>query len=287
MAPVCVWAVLLALAVLDTSISTAASKWPSQHISTVANPRLVSGIIAMLLFSCPTLHCWPKLAGQGFVWIFSWLPNCALCVVETSVGFPQPPELTPLCCGLVYTCVSFMVPTSASQGLSALVSAPHVQPLHRRASVHLSRLLVPGLCVTGLCALDSAPQARPLCRGACVRLSESPGPILCIAGLVGTCLGSGCPASVSWGLCALVWALQAHPRHRGACVCLSVLPGLTLSIAGLVCACLCSPGSPSASRGLCVLVWAPWGHSRHCGACMCLSQLTGPTLYITGFNFYM
>ena len=43
---VCLWAVLLVLAVLDTSISAAASKWPSQHIFTAASPLLVPGIIA-------------------------------------------------------------------------------------------------------------------------------------------------------------------------------------------------------------------------------------------------
>ena len=38
--------VLLVLVVLDTSISAAASKWPSQHIFTAASPSLVSGIVA-------------------------------------------------------------------------------------------------------------------------------------------------------------------------------------------------------------------------------------------------
>ena len=43
---VCLQAVLLALAVLDTSISAVASKWPSQRIFTAASPLLDPGIFA-------------------------------------------------------------------------------------------------------------------------------------------------------------------------------------------------------------------------------------------------
>ena len=46
MGSICFWAVLLAFAVLDTSISTDTSKWPPQHIFTAASPLLVPGIIA-------------------------------------------------------------------------------------------------------------------------------------------------------------------------------------------------------------------------------------------------
>ena len=243
MGPVCVWAVLLALAVLDTSISTAASKWPSQHISIVANPRLVSGIIAMLLFSCPALHCWPKLAGQGFVWIFSWLPNCALCVVETSVGFPQPPELIP--------CVV---------GLCTLVSASWSQPLHHRAWVRLSQLPMSSLCIAGLLCTCLGSRCPAFASRAYMRLTQLPRPGLCVAGLVCACLSPLGPSSASRGLWALVSAPGARPLSHGACVHLSGLPRLTLSIAGLVCACLGSLGSLSALRGLYVLVSAHWAH---------------------------
>ena len=53
---VCLWAVLLVLAVLDTSISAAASKWPSQHIP-ATSPLLVPGIIvhAFVPWSRPAL----------------------------------------------------------------------------------------------------------------------------------------------------------------------------------------------------------------------------------------
>ena len=50
----CLWAVLLALAVLDTSNSTVASKWPSQHIITAASPLLDPGIFAVA--SVPWSH---------------------------------------------------------------------------------------------------------------------------------------------------------------------------------------------------------------------------------------
>ena len=48
------WTILLALSVLDTSISTAVSKWPSQDIFTVTSPLLVPGIFtgASVSWSC-------------------------------------------------------------------------------------------------------------------------------------------------------------------------------------------------------------------------------------------
>ena len=55
MGSVCLWAVLLALAMLDMSISTATSKWPSQHVFTAASPLLLSGIIASASVPCPAL----------------------------------------------------------------------------------------------------------------------------------------------------------------------------------------------------------------------------------------
>ena len=55
---VCLWAVLLALAVLDASISTAASKWLSQPPA----PYLSLESLSVLLFPGSILHCRPKLA---------------------------------------------------------------------------------------------------------------------------------------------------------------------------------------------------------------------------------
>jgi len=51
MGSICLWAVLLALSVLDTSISIAVSKWPYQHIFTATSPLLVPGIFAGIFVS--------------------------------------------------------------------------------------------------------------------------------------------------------------------------------------------------------------------------------------------
>ena len=48
--------------VLGMSISTTASKWPSQHICNAASPYLSLGSLPVLLFLCPALPCWLKLA---------------------------------------------------------------------------------------------------------------------------------------------------------------------------------------------------------------------------------
>ena len=57
MGSVCLWAVLPALAVLDMSVSAAASKWLSQRIFTAASPLLVPGVFAgaSVPLPCPAL----------------------------------------------------------------------------------------------------------------------------------------------------------------------------------------------------------------------------------------
>lgn len=215
MGPVCVWAALLALAVLDTSISTAASKWPSQHISTVASPQLSPG--SLLCFCSPVPPCTASqsLLGRGLCGFF--------------LGSPTVP--------------------SVSWRLLWASLSPRNSPPVLWAHVRLSQLHSPSLCITGLvcaclsspgpasasqdlCALVWAPRAHPLHRGACVRLPRLPVPGLCFMGLVCACLGSPASLSASQDLCVLVWA-----------------PGLTLGIAGLVCACLSSLGPPCISQG--------------------------------------
>ena len=62
MGSVCLWAVLLALAVLDMSISAAASKWPSQSIFTAVSPLLVPEVFTGA--SVPLLH--PTLPAEVF-----------------------------------------------------------------------------------------------------------------------------------------------------------------------------------------------------------------------------
>ena len=212
--PVCVWAALLALAVLDTSISTAASKWPSQHISTVASPQLSPG--SLLCFCSPVPPCTASqsLLGRGLCGFFlgsPTVPSVSWRLLWASLS-PRnsPPVLwahvhlsklhSPSLCitGLVCACLSSTGPSSSSRGLCALVWAP-------RAPSSASR---------GLCALASAPGARPLLHGACVCLSGLPGLTLGIAGLVCACLGSPGSLSASRDLCALVSAHWAHPVYH-------------------------------------------------------------------------
>ena len=229
---VCLWAVLLALAVLHISISTAVSK-PSQHIFTAASPILVPGIFAgaSVPRSCPALNCKTKLARWGLMWIFAWFLNCALCFAETSVGFPQAPELTLCIMGLVYTCLSSLSPHFA-------------------------------LCC--LCSLVSAHQAHPLCLRVCVHLFRLLGTSLCIPGLMCTCLGSLDPPSGSWGLRALVLSHQPALYVTGlVCTCIGS-PGLPSELRGLCvlerfvcCALLVTLGPPSAPCDFCGLLSVP------------------------------
>ena len=228
----CLWAVRLALALLHTSISTAVSK-PSQHIFTAASPLLVPGIFAGASGpqSCPALHCKTKLDRWGLMWIYSWLPDCALCFAETCVGFPQAPEVTFCFVGLVYTCLGSLSPHSA---------------------------------LRSLCSLVSAHQACPLCLRACVHLFQLPGTTLCILGLMCTCLGSLDPLSGSRGLCALVLSHQSALYVAGlVCTCLGS-PGLPFELQGLCalerfvcCALLVTPGPPSSLGDFCGLLSVP------------------------------
>ena len=168
----CLWAVRLALALLHTSISTAVSK-PSQHIFTAASPLLVPGIFAgaSVPQSCPALHCKTKLDRWGLMWIYSWLPDCALCFAETCVGFPQAPEVTFCFVGLVYTCLGSLSPHSALRSLCSLVSATWDHPLHPGAYVYLSRLPGPTVWVSGLVCTCFVSSVSPLCCRSCVHLS--------------------------------------------------------------------------------------------------------------------
>lgn len=191
----CFGAVLLALAVLHTSIFTAVSK-PFQHVFTAASPLIVPGFFAgaSVPQSCPALHCKTKLARWSLMWIFSQLPNCALCFAETCVGFPQAPEVTLCFVWLMYTCLGSLSPHSAlhsfcsllsspglpsmSQGLCSLVSATWDHPLHPGAYVHLSWLPGPAVWVLGLVCTCFVSSASPLCCRSCVHLSRLSRPAL-------------------------------------------------------------------------------------------------------------
>ena len=129
MGSVHLWGVLLALAMLDTSISAASSKWPFQHNLTATSLVQSLESLLVLLLTALAFHCKPKLARQGLVW---QLPSPTLCVVETCVGFPQAPELSHYTSGFVCSCFSSLGPPSMSQGLCVLASVPWIcLPLSR------------------------------------------------------------------------------------------------------------------------------------------------------------
>ena len=121
----------LDLAVLDTSISVAASKWPSQHIP-ATSPLLVPGIIAHAFV--PWSH--PALLAEA-------------CYVEACVDLFSAPQPCPLSQRLVWASLRPLSSLSVSQGLCALVSAPWALSLCCGAYVHLFHLTgqLQGLCV--------------------------------------------------------------------------------------------------------------------------------------------
>ena len=84
------------------------------------------------------------------MWIFSWLPDYAFCIVETYVGFPQPPQGPPSVswgfCALVSSHLS-------SARLMCSFSPPDLPPVHCMCwrGSYASPLLVPqpAVCVVG------------------------------------------------------------------------------------------------------------------------------------------
>ena len=111
--------------VLVTSISTAASKWPSQHICNDARPYLSLGSLAILPYSVGR-----NLLGRclcGF-----------LCIGATCVGFLQPPKSTLFAVGLVCTFLSLLSSPFVSWGLCSLALAPQACTLLGGACVHCS-----------------------------------------------------------------------------------------------------------------------------------------------------
>ena len=131
--------------VLDMSISTAALMWPSQPPA----PYLSLESLPVLLFPGPALHCKPKLARKGLLWIFSQLPDPVLCIMETCVGFSHLSELTLYAVGLMCTCV----------GSPACSLCP-------KPCVSFLWLPRPTLCATGLlwASLSSPSQSFCCCQ---------------------------------------------------------------------------------------------------------------------------
>ena len=117
---------------LDTSISVAASKWPSQHIP-ATSPLLVPGIIAHAFV--PWSH--PALLAEA-------------CYVEACVDLFSAPQPCPLSQRLVWASLRPLSSLSVSQGLCALVSAPWALSLCCGAYVHLFHLTGHTLYVAGL-----------------------------------------------------------------------------------------------------------------------------------------
>ena len=125
MGSICLWAVLLALSVLDTSISTAVSKWPSQDNFTVTSPLLVLGIFAGASVSWSCLGLQTKACQVGACMDLSLLPDPSLCITEMCMGFPQSPEVALYVTGLVCICLLGLLDSpSMLQILCALVSGP-------------------------------------------------------------------------------------------------------------------------------------------------------------------
>jgi len=152
------------LAVLDASISAAASKWPSQHIP-ATSPLLVPGIIvhafvpwsrpALLAEACYVEACvdlfsapWPCSLSQRLCGLPSGSWAHFLCH-SACVHLSQLPGPSLCVVGLVCTCFISLGRPSMLQGLCALASAPWSYRLCRGASAHLFHLIgqLQGLCV--------------------------------------------------------------------------------------------------------------------------------------------
>ena len=132
-----------------------------------------------------------------------WIFSCAFCIIETCVGFPQPPEPNLCVTGLMCTCLSSQGPPSVLRGLCAPVLAPLACPLLHGACVPLSWLHGLPSALKGLCALLSASGVLVLHCRASVDLFWLPLPILCIVGFVCSCFIS-LPALFVAGLILLL-----------------------------------------------------------------------------------
>ena len=109
---------------LDVSISTAASKWLSQHIFTGTSPLPTCPWNLCQCFCSPASSCtagWSFLV-RGFMGLFSapWPRKVSQRLVWAFLG---PAELTPCFSGLVCTCLGSPGLPSVLRGLCALVLA--------------------------------------------------------------------------------------------------------------------------------------------------------------------
>ena len=131
------------------------------------------------------------------MWIFSWLPNPALCIAETCVGLLQPPELGLCFMGLGYTCLislawpvchmdcMFFFPLSESNLCTTryLWAGKFCMPCLSRSlrpALYAMRFVCAGedLYAATLSAPLSASRAHPLCCRTSVGFSQSPEPAI-------------------------------------------------------------------------------------------------------------
>ena len=104
------------LEVLGASISTVASKWPSQHICSATSLHLSLESLLVPLFLCPALRCCPKLARRALVWIA--LHRSDLC------GLPSAPKFTLCAMRLLRTCLRARGPPSVPGARALLFRLP-------------------------------------------------------------------------------------------------------------------------------------------------------------------
>ena len=223
------------------SISTAASKWPSQRICSAASPLLVPGIIV-----------------------------CA------SVPLSHPTLLAEAC--WVWACMDLFLCPLHRRDFCGLPSAPWVHPLCHGACVPLSWLPRPALCFVEIGCACFSSWGWPLCHRPCVDLLWLPMLALCITRFVGTCFFSLLPSDSGLMcsshcamriICTVQISMPPLYQHSdpsictvrvvcepevGCCVILGYLgPPSVLQGLCVLSRCLPNLGSPSPPSG--------WGHS--------------------------
>jgi len=129
------WADLLALAILDMSLSAAATKWPSQHIFTTISPLLVPGIFpgVSVPWYLPELKAEPCYL-EACVDLFL-APQPGSLHGRDLCGPPSASWAHPLFHGAWVYLSQLIGLTCMSQGLHVLLSTPRVHPLYHEISV--------------------------------------------------------------------------------------------------------------------------------------------------------
>lgn len=133
MGSVFLWAVILAFMILGMSTPQLLQSGLLSISAVPPDSYLPTASLPVLLFPCPDLCCWPKLA---------WYV----------LGDPSALQR------LVWVSLSTLVTPPVLLGLCALVLVSEVRPLCHGACVHLSWLPRCGFCMAGLaCTCFSSP----------------------------------------------------------------------------------------------------------------------------------